>query len=79
MALNYIWIFFFLVAFKIALVRLIFIGDTEIFPAIMNSTLVNAKSGFEISLGLTGVMTLWLSLMKIGENGRNGSHSGVKL
>ncbi len=69
MALNYIWIFFFLVAFVIALVRLIFFGDTEIFPAIMNSTFVNAKTGFEISLGLTGVMTLWLGLMKIGEKG----------
>jgi spore maturation protein SpmA len=69
MALNYIWIFFFLIAFVIALVRLIFFGDTEIFPAIMNSTFVNAKTGFEISLGLTGVMTLWLGLMKIGEKG----------
>lgn len=69
MALNYIWIFFFVVAFVIALVRLIFFGDTEIFPAIMNSTFDNAKTGFEISLGLTGVMTLWLGLMKIGEKG----------
>lgn len=69
MALNYIWIFFFLIAFVIALVRLIFFGDTEIFPAIMNSTFDNAKTGFEISLGLTGVMTLWLGLMRIGEKG----------
>lgn len=69
MALNYIWIFFFLIAFVIALIRLIFFGDTEIFPVIMNSTFDNAKTGFEISLGLTGVMTLWLGLMKIGEKG----------
>ncbi|MCD6180353.1 MAG: hypothetical protein J7K39_10665 [Bacteroidales bacterium] len=69
MALNYIWIFFFLSAFVIALIRLIFFGDTEIFPAIMNSTFANAKTGFELSLGLTGVMTLWLGLMKVGEKG----------
>lgn len=69
MALNYIWIFFFLTAFIIALIRLIFFGDTEIFPAIMNSTFDNAKTGFELSLGLTGVMTLWLGLMKVGEKG----------
>jgi spore maturation protein SpmA len=69
MALNYIWIFFFLSAFVIALIRLIFFGDTEIFPAIMNSTFDNAKTGFELSLGLTGVMTLWLGLMKVGEKG----------
>jgi spore maturation protein SpmA len=69
MALNYIWIFFFITAFIIALFRLIFLGDTEIFPAIMNSTFDNAKTGFEISLGLTGIMTLWLGLMKVGEKG----------
>lgn len=69
MALNYIWVFFFLSAFVIALIRLIFFGDTEIFPAIMNSTFENAKRGFELSLGLTGVMTLWLGLMKVGEKG----------
>ena len=69
MALNYIWIFFFLSAFVIGLVRLIFFGDTEVFPAMMNSTFDMAKSGFEISLGLTGVLTLWMGIMKIGENG----------
>ncbi|HAG16625.1 MAG TPA: hypothetical protein DCG69_08905 [Bacteroidales bacterium] len=69
MVLNYIWIFFFLTAFVIALIRLIFFGDTEIFPAIMNSTFENSKTGFELSLGLTGVMTLWLGLMKVGEKG----------
>ena len=60
MVLNYIWIAFFLVAFVIALVRLIFMGDTEVFPAIMNSTFDTSKTAFEISLGLTGVLSLWL-------------------
>lgn len=69
MVLNYIWIGFFLVAFVVALVKLIFFGDFEVFPAIMNSTFDMARMGFELSLGLTGVMTLWLGIMKIGENG----------
>jgi len=69
MVLNYIWIGFFLIAFIIGLVKLIFLGDVEIFPALFNSTLDMAKTGFEISLGLTGAMTLWLGIMKIGEKG----------
>ena len=69
MVLNYIWIFFFLIAFILGLVKLVFFGDTEIFPAMMNSTFEMAKTGFEISLGLTGVMTLWLGLMRVGEKG----------
>jgi len=69
MALNYIWIFFFVSAFAIALVRLIFFGDTEIFTNIIQSTFSNAKTGFDLSIGLTGVMTLWLGLMKVGEKG----------
>ena len=69
MVLNYIWIAFFLVAFAVALVRLVFWGDTEVFPAIMNSTFSSAKSAFEISLGLTGVLSLWLGIMRIGEKG----------
>jgi spore maturation protein SpmA/spore maturation protein SpmB len=69
MALNYIWIFFFVVAFIIGLVKLIFFGDTVIFSQMMNSTFDMAKSGFEISLGLTGVLTLWMGIMKIGEQG----------
>lgn len=69
MVLNYIWIAFFLIAFVVALVRLVFFGDAEIFPDLINSTFDNAKLGFEISLGLTGVMTLWLGLMKVGEEG----------
>ena len=59
MALNYLFIFFFLVAFIIGLARLIFLGDAEVFPAMMDSTFDMAKTGFELSLGLTGVLTLW--------------------
>lgn len=69
MVLNYIWIGFFLIAFVIALIKLVFMGDVEVFPAIMNSTFETAKTGFEISLGLTGVLSLWLGVMKIGERG----------
>ena len=69
MVLNYIWIAFFLIAFVIALVRLIFMGDTEVFPAMMDSTFSSSKTAFEISLGLTGVLSLWLGIMKIGEKG----------
>ena len=69
MALNYIWIFFFVVAFVIGLVKLIFFGDTTIFSEMMNSTFDTAKTGFEIALGLTGVLTFWMGVMKIGERG----------
>ncbi|MEM6360038.1 MAG: nucleoside recognition domain-containing protein [Bacteroidota bacterium] len=69
MVLNYIWIGFFLIAFLVALAKLIFLGDTEVFPAIVNSTFDMSKTGFEIALYLTGVMSLWLGLMKIGEEG----------
>ncbi len=69
MVLNYIWIAFFLTAFVIALVRLIFMGDTGVFPAMIDSTFASSKTAFEISLGLTGVLSLWLGIMKIGERG----------
>lgn len=69
MVLNYIWIAFFLVAFVIAVIKFAFFGDVEVFPAIMNSTFDSAKTAFEISLGLTGVLSLWLGVMKIGEKG----------
>lgn len=69
MALNYIWIGFFIIAFIVGLFRFIFLGDIEVFPNMVNSTFDMAKTGFEISLGLTGVLTLWLGLMKIGEKG----------
>ena len=69
MVLNYIWIAFFLVAFIIALVRLVVLGDFEVFPAMIDSTFASSKTAFEISLGLTGVLSLWLGIMKIGERG----------
>ena len=69
MVLNYIWLGFFLVAFAIAAVKLLFFGDVDVFPAIMNSTFDTARTAFEISLGLTGVLSLWLGVMKIGERG----------
>ena len=69
MVLNYIWIAFFLIAFTIALFRLVFLGDVEVFPEIINSTFSSSKTAFEISLGLTGVLSLWLGIMKIGEKG----------
>lgn len=69
MVLNYIWIAFFVIAFIVALARLIFWGDVEVFPAIINSTFDSSKTAFEISLGLTGILSLWLGIMKIGEQG----------
>lgn len=69
MVLNVIWIAFFVIAFAIALVKLVFMGDTEVFPAIMQSTFDSSKTAFEISLGLTGVLAFWLGVMKIGERG----------
>lgn len=71
MVLNYIWIAFFLIAFAVALVRLVFLGDTQVFPEIINSTFSSSKTAFEISLGLTGVLSLWLGIMKIGEKGES--------
>lgn len=69
MVLNYIWVAFFIIAFGIALVRLLVMGDTEVFPAMMSATFDSSKTAFEISLGLTGVLSLWLGIMKIGEKG----------
>lgn len=69
MVLNYIWIAFFLIAFVVALGKLIFAGDTVVFTEIINSSFASAKTGFEISLGLTGILSLWLGIMKIGERG----------
>ncbi|GAB2535083.1 nucleoside recognition domain-containing protein [Rufibacter soli] len=69
MVLNYLWAAFFIIAFCIALFKLIVFQDVEIFQKLVASTFDNAKTGFEISLGLTGVMTLWLGLMKVGERG----------
>ncbi len=69
MALNYLWISFFLIAFIVGLVRLFFFGDMDVFPAMMNATFDSAKTGFNISIGLTGALTLWMGLMRIGEKG----------
>ena len=69
MVLNYIWIAFFVIAFVIALVKLVVWGDFDVFPAMMDSTFSSSKTAFEISLGLTGVLSLWLGIMKIGERG----------
>ena len=69
MVLNYIWVAFFLVAFVVAAVKLVFLGDYDVFPAMMDSTFSSSKTAFEISLGLTGVLALWLGVMKIGEKG----------
>lgn len=69
MVLNYIWIAFFVIAFIIALVRLIFWQDFSVFPTMIDSTFSSSKTAFEISLGLTGVLSLWMGIMKIGERG----------
>ena len=69
MVLNYIWVAFFVIAFVIAVVKLLFMGDFDVFPAMMDSTFASSKTAFEISLGLTGVLSLWLGIMKIGEKG----------
>lgn len=69
MALNYVWIAFFLIAFVVALFKLVFLGDQQIFQAIVNGTFDTAKTGAEISLGLIGLMSFWLGVMKIGEKG----------
>ena len=67
MVLNYIWVAFFVIAFLIALVKLVFLGDYQVFPSMMDATFASAKTGFELSLGLTGVLAFWLGMMKIGE------------
>lgn len=69
MVLNYIWIAFFLAAFITAAIRLVFMGDTSVFPEIINSTFESSKTAFDISLGLSGVLSLWMGIMKVGEAG----------
>ena len=69
MVLNYIWIAFFVLALIVATIRLVCFGDAEVFPDIINSTFASSKSAFEISLGLTGVLALWMGIMRIGEQG----------
>jgi len=67
MALNYVWIAFFLIGFVVAICKVIFLGQTGLLAEMLNALFDAAKNGFEISIGLTGVMTLWLGIMKIGE------------
>ncbi len=69
MVLNYIWIAFFLIAFVVAVIQTLFYGNLTIWTDIMNSSFASARTAFEISLGLTGVLSLWMGLMKIGERG----------
>jgi spore maturation protein SpmA len=69
MVLNYIWIAFFIIGFVVALCQLIFAGNTQIFNELVGSVFSNAKTGFEISLGLTGALTLWMGLLRVGEKG----------
>ena len=69
MVLNYIWVCFFLTAFAIALFKLLVAGDYSVFPAMIDATFASSKTAFEISLGLTGVLALWLGIMKVGEKG----------
>ena len=64
MVLNYIWIAFFLIAFVVAVGKLVIGGDTAVFTEIINASFASAKTGFEISLGLTGILSLWLGIMR---------------
>ncbi|WP_440134780.1 nucleoside recognition domain-containing protein, partial [Chitinophaga sancti] len=67
MALNYVWLAFFLISFVVALFKLIVLGDMTVFSTVMTSMFDSAKTGAEISLGLAGIMTFWLGMMKVGE------------
>lgn len=67
MILNYIWISLILLAIIIGLIQAVWMGNIEIFSDILNSTFTNAKTGFELSLGLAGILSLWMGIMKIGE------------
>ena len=67
MILNYIWISLILLAIIIGLIQAVWMGNIEIFSDILNSTFTNAKTGFELSLGLAGILSLWIGIMKIGE------------
>ena len=69
MALNYIWIAFIVVAFFVALLQMIFFGNISIFNEVLQSIFGSAKSGFEISLGLTGILTFWMGILKVAEHG----------
>ena len=68
MALNYIWIGLFFIGAIVGVLRLLFGGDAEALPAMMDSTFEMSKMGFEMTLGLTGTLTLWMGILKIGED-----------
>lgn len=68
MVLNYIWLALILIAVAVGIVQAVVFGQVDVFSAILNSTFDSAKTGFEISLGLTGVLSLWMGIMKIGES-----------
>ena len=69
MVLNYIWIGFFVIAFLVGVCKIIFTGDHTVFTEMMNAVFSASKTGFEISLGLTGVLSFWMGFMKIGDKG----------
>lgn len=69
MALNYIWVAFFMLGFIVAICKAIFTGDGSIMSNMMNGMFDSAKTGFTISIGLTGMMALWLGIMRVGEKG----------
>lgn len=69
MILNYLWVAFFLIAFVVALIQLIFFQNYDIFPQMLKATFDMSKTGFELSIYLTGIMAFWLGIMKIGEEG----------
>lgn len=67
MILNYIWVAFFVIAFVVSLSKLLILGDTQLFTTVMTNLFDMSKTGFEIALGLTGMLTFWLGIMKLGE------------
>ncbi len=67
MVLNYIWIGLILIGVTVGIIHSVLTGDTNVFSEMLNSTFGSAKTGFEISIGLTGVLSLWMGIMKIGE------------
>jgi len=69
MALNFVWVFFFLIAFVVAVIRFVILGDTEIFSLMVQSTFDMAKTSVEIAIYLIGVISLWQGIMKVGESG----------
>ena len=68
MALNYIWIALFAIGVIVGIVKLVFLGDMEALPAMMDSTFEMSNMAFEMTLGLTGTLTLWMGILKIGED-----------